>query len=179
MYPVAASSVSWEKHISAAMCRPPVGVPPTMLPTTCTSNEGNGAGAASSVSDGDWRTKSPQVKVLAGIWMVRLHGTVMVMLLITAVPPKLPGGVPGGQFVPSTVACWRNPSSVNPWMPDGGTENAGSASVGSVNRAAAPGTGRSVPTVTPPPPPGPGAALQSPPPARSTTTLSSATSTGV
>src|SRR3954452_18907847 len=126
MYPVAASSVSWEKHISAAMCRPPVGVPPTMLPTTCTSNEGNGAGAASSVSDGDWRTKSPQVKVLAGIWMVRLHGTVMVMLLITAVPPKVGGRGPGRELGPSTVPCWRNPSPVKPLIAGGGTENAGS-----------------------------------------------------
>src|SRR3954471_13705214 len=110
-----------------------------------------------------------------------LHGTVIVVPLITAVPPKLPGGVPAGQPAPSTVACWRKPSSVKPWIPVGGTENVGVPSTGSLNGATAFTGGLAVPpeTAPPPPPPGPLAAFVGPTPRASTSRLSSATRSGV
>src|SRR3981081_3962475 len=74
-----------------------------------------------------------------------LHGTMIVTLLITAVPPKLLAGVPFAQPAPSTVACCRNPSSARLWMPVGATEKTGLLSVGSMNGATARGGGLAVP----------------------------------
>ena len=79
-------------------------------------------------------TKSAQVSVLAGIWMIVSQGTVTVRLLSVTVPPKRWASRPG-QAAPSTVASWMNPVSSNPWMSLGSTENAGSGRVG-VMRAA-------------------------------------------
>src|SRR3954449_8968889 len=91
---------------------------PTMLPTARISKEGKGLVLASSASDGPPFMKSAQVNVLAGIWMIVLHGTWMTVLLTVTVPPKRAGAVVCGHLAlsESTVASWMNPVTSKPWI---------------------------------------------------------------
>ena len=132
-----------EANIRPAMC-----LPSTMLPTTRTSNDGNGLSLRA--SDGPPWTMSAHVIVLAGIWMTMLHGTTIVVLLIVTVPPRRLACETSGHALlsPLTVASWMKPVSSKPWMPAGATLNSGSARVGVTNGDVAPGGGLAVP---PPP----------------------------
>src|SRR3954463_14259588 len=129
-----------EANIRPAMC-----VPATMLPTTRTSNDGNGE--SFSASDGPPLTMSAHVIVLAGIWMIMLHGTTILVLLIVTVPPRLCGLLTSGHALLSalTVASWMKPVSSKPWMSVGVVVNAGSGSVGVMNGETTPVGGFAVP----------------------------------
>src|SRR4051812_2637318 len=75
---------------------------------------------------------SAHVIVLAGIWTIRLQGTVTLMLLIVTLPPQRALSVTSGHAVLSvlTVASWMKPVSSKPWISAGATEKTGSGSVG-------------------------------------------------
>src|SRR3954467_82819 len=108
-------------------------VPATMLPTTRTSNEGNGASFRA--SDGPPLTMSAHVIVLAGSWMTMLHGTTIFVLLIVAGPPRLCGLLTSGHglLAALTVASWMKPVSSKPWMSAVFVVNTGSGRVGVMN----------------------------------------------
>src|SRR3954462_7781824 len=120
-------------------------VPATMLPTTRTSNDGNGESL--SASDGPPLTMSAHVNVLAGICTIMLHGTTIFVLLIVTVPPRLCGLLTSGQALLSalTVAFWMKPVSSKPWMSAVAVLNTGSGSVGVMNGDTAPAGGLAVP----------------------------------
>ena len=133
-----------EANIRPAMC-----LPSTMLPTTRTSNDGNGLSFEARATGPPW-TKSAHVIVLAGIWMTMLHGTTIVVLLIVTVPPQAvrPAATSGHALLSAlTVASWMKPVSSKPWMSAGATLNSGSARVGVTNGDVAPGgrLGRAAP----------------------------------
>src|SRR3954468_9178429 len=75
---------------------------------------------------------SAHVSVFAGIWTIRLQGTVIFVLLIVTLPPQYFLSATSGQAVLSalTVASWMKPVSSKPWMRAGATEKTGSGSVG-------------------------------------------------
>src|SRR5919206_4005326 len=75
---------------------------------------------------------SAHVSVLAGIWTIRLQGTVIFVLLIVTVPPQNFLSATSGQALLSalTVAFSMKPVSSKPWMRAGATEKTGSGSVG-------------------------------------------------
>ena len=54
-----------------------------------------------------------QLTVLAGIWMMVLHGTIMVMPLTLTVPPHRSGSVMAGHRLLSVVAAWMKPVTSN------------------------------------------------------------------
>src|SRR5664279_4549425 len=117
---------------------------PTMLPTACISKD---VEALPSDRSGPPLTKSAQVKVLAGIWIVMLHGITIGPLFNVRVPPKRWASVVLGQLalVASTVALWMKPVSSKPWMSPGRTEVTGSGNVAVTNGETAPLTGLAVP----------------------------------
>src|SRR5207248_3052187 len=54
-----------------------------------------------------------QLTVLAGIWMMVLHGTIMVMPLTLTVPPQRSGSAIAGHRLLSVVAAWMKPVTSN------------------------------------------------------------------
>src|SRR5476649_2456664 len=75
-----------------AYSRPAMRLAPTMLPIACISNEGEAPPSANDPKDGAGAagplTKSAQVIVLAGSWIVILHGITTGPLFSVRVPPK-------------------------------------------------------------------------------------------
>src|SRR4051794_14147574 len=140
MTPLPVLADCWEANIRPAMC-----LPATMLPTTRTSKDGNGLSL--SASDGPPFTMSAHVIVLAGIWMIMLHGTTIGVLLIVTVPPRRWGSVTSGQALLSalTVASWMKPVSSKPWTSVVAVEKTGSGRVGVMNGEIAPWGGLAVP----------------------------------
>src|SRR3954452_9744951 len=128
MMPLPVLADCCEANMSPAMC-----VPATMLPTTRTSNDGNGESL--SASDGPPLTMSAHVNVLAGICTIMLHGTTIFVLLIVTVPPRLCGLLTSGQALLSalTVASWVKPVSSRPWMSRVPVVTRGSGSVAVLN----------------------------------------------
>src|SRR3981189_3107519 len=136
MYPSPLFTDCWEKYIRAAMR-----LVSTWLPTTRTSNAGDGL-APLSVRSRPPLTKSAHKNVLAGIWMVRLHGTMVVVLFIVTEPPQFDFGVPGQALSAGlTTAFWMYPVESNPWIFAASTEKGGLPRVGSTNGATARGGG--------------------------------------
>src|SRR6478609_5589285 len=95
---------------------------------TCSSNDGTEPPFSVVGSVGPRPlTKSGHVNVLAGIWTIRLHGTVIVTLFSATVPPAWSAGV-FGHRAGSTFASWMKPVTSKPCSVATGAENGGSGS---------------------------------------------------